>query len=121
MRKILAMTSVFIPHRIPPQDRLARILKAGIASPADVESAILANLSGHTVDMEQVIVDVIGDNDPPWVENISGKLQLAIEDDGGEATGDIVELVVTDGVVEVPDEHLAHVLAGVHGAYVMES
>jgi hypothetical protein len=106
---------VYVPHRIPAADRLSRLVNARMISAADVDELVLAHLQNETVDLEAVIVAALDGRDPPWTESISGKLQLA-PDDGSE----IVELVIVDGVADVPDEHVAHVLAGVHGAYLME-
>lgn len=114
------MPKVYIPHRIPPEGRLLRIVNAGFASKEQVDALILKNHQAGRVDMEQVVKDALGDHDPPWTEAISGKLQLAVEGEDGEPTGEIVELVITDGICEVPAEHLAHTLAGVSGSFVME-
>lgn len=114
------MTKVHIPHRIPAEARLARLVNAGMADKSDVDAFILKHHVGGVVDMEAVVDDVLDGRDPPWTEHISGTLQLALEDDNGEPTGEIAEIVIVDGIAEIPDEHLAHTLAGVTGSRIVE-
>lgn len=114
------MTQVRIPHRIPAEARLARLVNAGIITQADIDTLLLKHHRAGRVDLEAVVSDALGEHKPPWTDDFSGTLQLAVEDDNGEPTGEIVELRIENGVVDAPDEHLAHVLAGVHGAQVVE-
>ncbi len=55
----------------------------------------------------------------PDGQGIDGKLQIAVENDAGETTGEIVEFPIVAGVMDVPDQHVAHVLAGLHGSAVI--
>lgn len=115
------MTPVFIPHRIPAADRLDRLVLEGFTDRQAANDSTLRHLdrASGRVDLEAVVEELLGEREPPWVEKISGKIQLAIEDADGEPTGEIAELVIVDGICEVPDEHLDHVLKGVRGAYVV--
>lgn len=59
-------------------------------------------------------------NSPTRGQGIDGKLQLAIEDPAtGEPTGEIVEYRIVQGVMEVDEAHVDHVIAGVHGSSII--
>lgn len=109
------MPRIYIPHRIPPQDQIARLVSAGMASQADVDAALLDSVKRFgRPDWQGILTELLDGREPPWVENITGKLQLALDD------GSVIEFPIRDGVAEVPKKHLDHALAGVRGSYVVK-